>query len=142
MIPNFRRNGELPPGVHETTLEEIRERFGFNALRRKLIEGLNAALQNLQMAGVRRVYINGSFITNKAYPADIDGCWDADVQVDKAKLDPVFLDFSSNRRKMKEKFGVDFFISQVTEGNTGVPFAEFFQQNRYGQPKGILLINL
>ena len=94
------------------------------------------------MAGVRRVYINGSFITNKAYPADIDGCWDADVQVDKAKLDPVFLDFSSNRRKMKEKFGVDFFISQVTEGNTGVPFAEFFQQNRYGQPKGILLINL
>jgi hypothetical protein len=144
MIPDHQSNGELPPGIYETTLEEIRQRFGYNSWRLELISGLEAALSNLRAAGVRRVYIDGSFTAKKAYPGDIDGCWDVDEQVNEDRLDPVFLDFFSfeGQAMMKEKYHVHFFISQVIEGALGVPFVEFFQQNRNGEPKGILLINL
>lgn len=140
-IPDF-QDGYLLFGIHETSLEEIRRKFGSNMIRQRLINGLECALQNLQGAGVRRVYINGSFVTRKAHPKDIDGCWDADEQVREDRLDPVFLDFKDSRRAMREKYGVDFFVSQTIEANSGVPFVQFFQQDRDGRPKGILLINL
>ena len=142
MIPDFQSHGELPAGIYETTLEEIRQRLGYNAWRLKLIDGLEAVLANLRSAGVRRVYLDGSFVTSNRYPGDIDGCWDVDRQVDVGSLDPVFLDFSSGRQAMKEKYGVDFFISQTIEGNSGVPFVEFFQRNRNRESKGILMLNL
>ena len=40
-----------------------------------LFSGLMKALINLAEAGVKKVYIDGSFVTDKDYPKDIDGCW-------------------------------------------------------------------
>jgi len=37
------------------------------------------ALENLSSAGVRRIWINGSFITDKDEPEDVDGCWEYDA---------------------------------------------------------------
>lgn len=141
-IPDFQTNGELFVGIYDAVLAEIRQRFGYNLKRLKLLDGLTAAVNNLQAAGVQNVYIDGSFITSKAYPSDIDGCWDAHNQIDLNILDPVFLDFRSHRKAMKQKYGVDFFIAQIIEGSSGVPFVEFFQRNRDGEAKGILLIRL
>jgi hypothetical protein len=141
-IPNFQTNGELPLGIHEATLAEIEERFGHNSHRLALIQNLKRALSNLRQAGVRRIYIDGSFVTNKAYPADIDGCWDAHADIDTDILDPVFLDFNSGRQAMRERYDVDFFISQVIEGISGKPFIDFFQIDRDGNPKGILALTL
>ena len=43
---------------------------------------------------------------------------------------------------MKKRYGLDFFISNVIEGGSGLPFSKFFQVNRGGDPKGILVIKL
>src|SRR3990172_2621783 len=115
MIPPFDERGELPPGVHETRLQEIERTLGFNQKRRRMIGRLRRALRNLQGSGVRRVYLNGSFISRKPEPYDIDGCWDADEQVKVDRLDPVFLDFSQHRRAMKRKYGVDLFIANSAQ---------------------------
>ena len=44
MIPRFTEEGLLPPGVHETDLEELNEKMGWGRKRRELLEGLEEAL--------------------------------------------------------------------------------------------------
>lgn len=140
MIPEFNLRGSLPPGVYDTTLAEIEERLAFNADRQRLVEGLKRAVENLRTAGVRRVWVDGSFVTHKPKPGDIDGCWDP-KGVDPALIDPVLLDFEHSRAAMKAKYGVDFFPN-VLEGASGKAFYRFFQYDRAQDRRGILLLDL
>ena len=142
MIPDFTAHGLLPEGVHPATLEEVLERFGGNERRNKLLAGLVEALRLLRAAGCRRVYINGSFVTSKELPNDIDVCWDIEG-VDADALDPVFFEFDNGRAAQKARFGAEFFPAQVPEGITGRAFLDFFQVNKQtGEPKGIIEIEL
>lgn len=142
MIPQFNAAGLLPQGVHPATLEEVLERFGGNERRDQLLTGLIEALRLLRAAGCRRVYINGSFVTSKERPNDIDVCWDIEG-VDPDALDPVFFDFDDGRAAQKARFGAEFFPAQVPEGLTGRTFLEFFQIDRQtGEPKGIIELRL
>jgi hypothetical protein len=142
LIPEFIAGGLLPQGIHPATLEEVLERFGGNERREQLLTGLVEALRLLRAAGCRRVYINGSFVTSKERPNDIDVCWDIEG-VDPDALDPVFFDFDDGRAAQKARFGAEFFPAQVPEGVTGRTFLEFFQVDRQtGEPKGIIELRL
>lgn len=142
MIPEFTDRGLLPEGIHPATLEEVLERFRGNERREQLLTGLVEALRLLRAAGCRRVYINGSFVTSKERPNDIDVCWDIEG-VDPVALDPVFFDFDDGRAAQKARFGAEFFPAQVPEGVTGRTFLEFFQVDRQtGEPKGIIELRL
>jgi len=142
MIPQFTAYGLLPRGVHPATLEEVLERFGGNERRQQLLRGLSEALYLLRSAGCQRIYINGSFVTAKERPNDIDVCWDING-VNPDALDPVFFDFDDGRAAQKARFGVEFFPAQIPEGLTGKTFLEFFQIDKQtGEPKGILVLEL
>ena len=142
MIPEFTADGLLPQGVHPATLEEISERFGGNERRQQLLAKLIEALRLLRAAGCRRVYIDGSFVTTKELPNDIDVCWDISG-VNPDALDPVFFDFEDGRAAQKARFGAEFFPAQVPEGLTGRTFLEFFQIDKEtGGPKGIIELKL
>lgn len=79
MIPPFEPlTGLLPSGIHDATWEEFVARFGWTPHRLALLAGLKAALDALRTAGCRRAYIDGSFVTAKAMPADFDGCWETE----------------------------------------------------------------
>lgn len=137
-IPNL-NNNELPEGEHLASLDEIELAYGSSTERRKeLMRGLRSASLNMEAAGVKYIWVNGSFVTNKKEPNDIDGCWEYDSTVDLEVLDPVFL----NRVKVKEKYGLDFFIANVIEAESGLPFPKFFQKNREGTTKGIIKVEL
>ncbi len=139
-IPKLQGNSELPAGEHQATLEEVELVYGTSTDRRKaLMKGLRDAAFNLETAGVRTIWINGSFVTSKKEPNDIDGCWEYNTSVDIKILDPVFL---GNRAEMKKKYGLDFFIANYIEAGSGLPFPKFFQKNREGEPKGIIVIKL
>ena len=142
MIPAPNALGELPPGMHTATLEEVEAVFVTTPRRRRLFEGLRRALQNLHAAGVRRVFIDGSFVTTKADPNDIDGCWEWTEEVHLDLLDPVLLDFAQARRAMRDKYGVDFFLATWVEAGSGLTFLDFFQRNREDAPKGIVQLDL
>lgn len=142
MIPSPNAIGELPPGMHAATLEEVEAVLVTTPRRRFLFDGLLRALHNLQAAGVRRVFIDGSFVTTKADPNDVDGCWEWTDEVNLDLLDPVFLDFTRERRAMKDAYGVDFFLATWMEAGSGLTFLEFFQRNRSDVPKGIVRIDL
>jgi hypothetical protein len=112
-MPDFDVNGNLPPGIHKTTLPEIQAKFAWSARRKRLCRGLGRAIQNLADAGVKRIWIGGSFVTEKDEPNDVDGCWDdLPGPVDVSKLDAVFLETSPPRSSMKRKYYVDFLIAR------------------------------
>lgn len=140
MIPEFdRATGNLPPGVHDATWNEVKTRFGNSPRRKRLLRGLEQALRQLAAAGCISVLLNGSFVTAEAEPNDYDGAWET-KGVDPDLLDEVLLDFSNARSAMKKKYGGELFPagSPAAPGKT---FREFFQQDREGRPKGIVRID-
>jgi hypothetical protein len=141
VIPDFEEEtGNLPPGIHEASWEEVAERFGATSLRRRLLGGLRQVLDSLMNAGCRRAYIDGSFVTKKEVPGDFDGCWEA-AGVDPGKLDPVLLEFRDLRASQKAKFGGEVFpIEEAPPGGTTI--LDFFQRDRDGRPKGIIAVDL
>lgn len=118
----------LPPGEWDASWAEVVDVFGTSDWRRFLL------------AGCHRAWIDGSFVTGKAHPGDIDACYDP-VGVDVGKLHPALRDLSPGRPAQKAEFGCEFFPN-IVEGGSGKFFVEFFQQDRDGRPKGIVVINL
>ena len=140
MIPDFDSRGLLPKGLFRASWQEIEKRFGGNRRRRQLLKGLKSALDLLKEAGCRRVYIDGSFVTSKEWPNDIDVCWDVDG-VDPISLDSVFFDFSNAREAQRSKFGAEFFPAQAPQRLK--TFLDFFQIDKVsGRPKGIIELRL
>ena len=66
-------NGYLERGLHRTTLEEFRKRFGYNKVRREHLKNLERVYALAQAIGALRIYIGGSFVTAKKAPSDLDG---------------------------------------------------------------------
>jgi hypothetical protein len=131
----------LPPGVHQTTLAEIKNTFTYNSHRRMLCVGLVDAARALSLAGCKYLYVDGSFVTGKPKPGDFDACWDP-TGVSPSKLDPTLLDFNNGRMNQKLKFKGELFPFGAT-AEPGKTFLEFFQKDRFsGSPKGILSIDL
>lgn len=131
----------LPVGQHPATFAEVASRFAFNPYRRALFHGLVEAGVNLQLAGCKRVFLDGSFVSAKPQPGDYDGCWDPSG-VDIKKLDPVFLNFENKRKAQKEKFKGEWFPAGLLNAPRQT-FVELFQVDRFtGKPKGILIVDL
>ena len=108
VLPDFDDTGALPPGIHEGTWDEVVELFGRTAHRQDLLAGLHDALRDLQAAGCRRAYLDGSFVTDKESPGDFDLCWDED-HVDWTKLDPVLLETRPPRVAQQARYRGDIF---------------------------------
>ena len=145
MIPQFTDEGLLPPGVHETDLEELKEKMGWSRKRQRLLEGLEEVLELMATCGVVRVYLDGSFVTDKDRPNDIDGCYDLVEDVtaeDLGRLAPIFPPTPEGRAKAKGRFGVDLFPAAATELGSGQPFLRFFQTDREGRGRGVLSVEL
>jgi len=111
-IPSLTTDGVLPPGVHTCTLEEIGAAFGTRAhsnqrmtLFTKLTE-LFALVRRSDLATA--FYVDGSFITDKLDPGDIDILialkqdhdWTRDIrpQIEYAVVD---------RKSLEKRFGFD-----------------------------------
>ena len=77
VIPDFREDGYLPIGVHKATEDEVRARFGVaNEYRINLMARLSKWLALARVVGAERFLLNGSFVTAKPYPNDVDCvCW-------------------------------------------------------------------
>lgn len=75
-IPKLDDDGFLPEGVHECSLDELQQRFGGAQhldQRSVLFAKLEQYIQELRSTGmVAGLVVDGSFVTNKVEPNDID----------------------------------------------------------------------
>lgn len=151
MIPDFDdETGYLPPGVHDATLEEIKDRFGSTVRRSRLTANLFKVVQQFWAAGVDEICIDGSFCTATPIPNDIDGYWVYTPAFDRTKVDPVLLQFDvfvadpstgERVRPMKLRYGVEFFVHPITLATAGgLTYPEFFSRSRDGVTRGYVRI--
>ncbi len=86
----FNDLGLLPPGDYELTIEELKHSLlviGHPDIpvwnqqwRAFLVNQLEIMVKQLWAVGVREIFINGSFVEDKAHPNDIDGYFECDVR--------------------------------------------------------------
>ena len=140
MIPNLKKSGLLPTGIHSSTWEELNEKFGFNEQRRMLLNGLKKGLQLLRKYGCTEVCIDGSFVTAKPIPKDVDVCYDNTHMSWKKfiKEQPEFNDLKNGSRIQKEKYQTEFYAYNAFEDS----ILHYFQYDRNNDPKGIVKLVL
>ena len=72
-IPPFRADGYLPDGVYSASEAEVTFRFGASSRRRRrLALRLRRWIQLGRQVGGKRLLVDGSFVTAKANPNDLD----------------------------------------------------------------------
>ena len=73
MIPDFRSDGYLPDGVHVASEADITFRFGSGSpRRRRLVVRVRRWVKLARRVKARRLLIDGSFVTAKSEPGDVD----------------------------------------------------------------------
>ena len=137
----YSKEGLLFPGIHILTWQEFQEEFGFSARRKHLIIGLHRAILEFKKAGCQRVYIDGSFVTKKIEPNDYDACWDISG-VNLNILNPILYNLKNGTRFQKVNFYGEFYPANIIERSAGITFLDFFQLDRSGKNKGIVLLEL
>ena len=65
----------LPPGIHNCTIQDVEDALLYNHERRKVWERFVLFLQRVHDVGgtIGEVYVNGSFVTGRSEPGDVDG---------------------------------------------------------------------
>lgn len=140
-IPEWNEYGLLPEGIHDCAIEDIQLRLGFNEHRQRLLEGLDGAIQWLKtMPPIECLIIDGSFVTDKERPGDIDAVAMIANLTEKNQREWV-RSWESQKVMIKQNHQVDLYPTVL--GN-GYNFAAFFQYIRpeealeRGAPLGLL----
>lgn len=146
IIPKFESSGNLPAGIHTTTIEEFEERFVYNIKRREIYAGLRKLINDLKEIGCSAIYIDGSFVTDKEMPNDADVCWDDKGFTDEMyeiafEKMPVLFEMNPPRTAQQRLYKADIFPANIVENNSMKMFLDFFQQDKETLlPKGIINI--
>lgn len=142
VIPDFRDDGYLPIGLHKATEAEVAARFGQTTTKRiSLMTRLSRWLELSRGVGALRFLANGSFVTAKPEPQDVDCvCWlplDFEQQYEWGKYEAFRLREDIYRGEPKEIYPV-FDVHQWNH------WIEFFGRTREvdGRGKGLIEITL
>ena len=146
MIPEFDVNGRLPTGIHDVTLEEFKARFVYNSKRETIYKGLLKLISDLKAVGCPAIFVDGSFVTSKIMPADVDVCWDdrgLDYEYVELNL-PILFDLHPPRLKQQLLYCADVFPAFIEQAGTKQRFLDFFQQTKddISIKKGIIKIEI
>lgn len=141
-IPAFGADGYLPTGLHAASEAEILFRFGAsNARRRRLALRLRRWLELAREVGARRFFVDGSFVTAKPHPNDIDAVilvpLDFAAQIDEGIDAALELEQMLLTRRPEELFAAE-------DEADWDEWLEFFSRTREadGRRKGVVEVEL
>ena len=110
-IPDLDRHGLLPRGVHDCTLSDIGEVFVVNPHRGGLFENLINVLHNeIWPSFDEPIYINGSFVTDKEYPEDVDIVLDLRYTSDERKWRGLVF-MNTHQKRLLREHQIHFWIN-------------------------------
>jgi hypothetical protein len=134
MLPELNEIGYLPPGLHEATIEEIVQRFGVGSDER-VAEGqsLQWLIPMCRRAGVVRLIIGGSFVTELLEPKDVD-CVLVPGKSFAADSDATFA----------LQVGLPYLSFQFVESEADLSFYvyDLYASDREGRSKGLIEVLL
>jgi hypothetical protein len=141
-IPAFREDGYLPPGLYVATPAEVTFRFGSaNRQRRRLAIRVRRWIDLALAVGAPRMFVDGSFVTAKAEPNDVDGVIllppDFVTQIERELTPAIELHEMILTRRPEELFAAE-------DDHDWDAWVEFFSRTREadGRRKGLVEIEL
>ena len=141
-LPAFNEDGDLPPGVHRATLEEILDRFGQGSIQRRAVAGrLDRIYQLVSATGhLARFVVFGSFVTAEEEPNDVDVVMLMEDTFDLASVkDEAALVFQ--HMEADAHFGASVFWTRRSGAIGGEQaMFEYWQIRREGGQRGIVEI--
>ena len=138
MSLNYNSKGYL----HETislTYEEFVQHFGTNQQRMEQIQNSLPYFRIFHSCGLRIVYVDGSFVSKKKYPEDIDICFDiTGISEERIKsVFPKFWDINERGRIRRDlKCHIFTFTQEDTES------FDLLSTDRDYNPKGLIILDL
>lgn len=139
MLEIDRTTGCLAPGTHPATLQEVERVFGDGVRRRQIIAGLRFVVTKLVGFGVETIWLDGSFVTTKLRPNDVDVVYVPPVGADTSQWG--ILAFA-RRTELKKLHMVDLWPHPSPQPTAGgfstVPLIDWFRGNRDGTEKGVV----
>ncbi len=146
-ISELNERGLLPAGVWDCSLTEIRKRFGsFQKADRRvlLFEKLESFVEEARQTGmVKAIIVDGSFISAKPDPNDIDLIVVLEKGHDfEIEIRPMAYNVLS-RKRVHRRYGFDMFVV-VEDSDSYKKRVDFFQQVKDSDDlkKGLLRIAL
>ena len=122
-IPDLDEHGLLPAGAHDCSIDEIAETFGWNPHRRDLVRRLSDFLaREIRHRFSEPVYVDGSFVTDKQTPDDVDVVLDMRRATDDRQLSAVKF-MATERDRLQDDYSIDFWINLPGAND----FSDFFQ---------------
>jgi hypothetical protein len=146
-IPALNADGLLPLGIFDCTLAEVRERFGsfqISDQRRRLFARLEELAGAMQRSGLfKALLVDGSFVTGKSAPNDIDLVAVLRPGHDFERDLPMSEYALVSRAMLRRRFAFDVLIAEQ-DSQLCKTCVDFFSQVRDnpGVRKGILRVNL
>lgn len=141
MIPDIDENGNLPPGIHKASIDEViecfcRPRYGKRGPLSERLKALFSFVRSFALG----IYVDGSYITSKLAPNDVDIVIiipdDFDV---KSNYGWRLLSFM----RQKNKNHLDIFPFKVNEQKEQLnKWLENWCHDQNGNPRGIIYVEV
>lgn len=140
-LPAFDKNGNLPPGIWECSVEELERRYATSPERKVIFENLMRTVDELEEGGCQKVYVGGSFVTSKGLPGDFDMCFD-DTGMDFSKINRHFEEPRIFGESLRNEYGGD--IKRYNPKDWKHNYLHFFQRDGRNNnvAKGIVMLSL
>jgi hypothetical protein len=126
-VPALTIHGLMPAGIYTCTLGDACAALCWNARRRQIWDGLARFLAKMAQRGLTSpIYLDGSFVTDKERPGDVDLVLDL-VGASADELREGLMLFAEHDA-IKQEFDVDFWLNLPGHGQSD--FSAFFQYLR------------
>ena len=126
-IPALNEFGLLPAGVHICAVADIENAFCENKVRKEIWDAFDGFLNWVAtMPGPVALLVDGSFVTDKAAPSDVDVVVDI-TECSHHDQNAWFGAFHRDHEGIKAQFRTDFYPTIVGQGSD---FTAFFQYIR------------
>jgi len=144
-LPLSNELGDLPPGVHRTTMEALVERFGQGSEQRRLVTRrlLHILVMAQRTDHLSRLIVFGSYVTDKLNPNDVDVIL---VMNDEFRLEhcPIEAKGLFDHATAQARYGASIFWVRpgLLLGETIEDFVGYWQIKRDGSKRGIVEVIL
>jgi len=141
MLPDFDENGNLPVGIYTCSIEDVINRYRIpdSKVRTALSDSLRA-FYNFISGFALRIYVDGSFITSKQSPGDVDIAVVLPQGFSPSTSEGHRLNLMQRDRK---RSGLHIFPYPSVSGFDRLQnLVREWQIDRNGNPKGIILVEV
>ena len=139
MIPEFNKYGNLPAGIYKSSITCIENKFGISSEKRILLfNNYQIFLELLSpfKKKIKRIILDGSFVTSKESPGDIDCIV---IIENKFRFAPEIVKKLCDSKKL---YNIHLFMFEEKNIESYRKILNFFSKDRDLKPKGIVEVIL